>query len=318
MADSTHDSIGLMLDGKLDDVEISAFLTGLNQRGFTKTDILGAAKAMRERMTVFEGAQDAVDVCGTGGDRHGTLNVSTAVGFVLASGGVRVVKHGNRAVSSQSGSTDVLTALGIKTDVAPAVMQKALSETNFCYLAAPLYHPSMKRVAEIRKKIGRTIFNLLGPLANPARVKKQLVGVFDAGYVKTFAEILKELGSTQAIIVHGKDGLDEATTTMATDLAELKNGAIETRAINASDFGLPAATLKDLQGGSADYNAKRLKQALQGEKGPYTDIIRLNAGLGFAVAHNEDIAGGVARATKLLENGTPAETLARFARLTHE
>jgi anthranilate phosphoribosyltransferase len=310
-----------MLDGKMDDGEIADYLTGLNKRGFGEDEIYAAATALRKRMTVFKGAEDAVDVCGTGGDRHGTLNVSTAAAFVLAGGGVKVAKHGNRAVSSLSGSSDVLGALGANIDVSPSVMQESFQETNLCYLAAPLYHPAMKHVANARKQLGtRTIFNLLGPLLNPAKVKRQVIGVYDESYLNIFAHILKKLGSTHVWIVHGKDGLDEITTTCATSVAMCDfegNKEFNVQTLTPTPLGLPQVTLNDLKGGDATHNAKKLKAVLEGEKGPYRDIVLLNTAAGFVVAGKaQDIQAGMKLAAEAIDSGGAAQVLDKFTTIT--
>ncbi|MBI3418777.1 MAG: anthranilate phosphoribosyltransferase [Proteobacteria bacterium] len=309
-----------MLDGKMEDEEVKSSLLQLNTRGFGKEEILAAANALRERMTAFKGAEDAIDVCGTGGDQRGTLNVSTAVAFVLAGGGVRVAKHGNRAVSSHSGSTDVLVALGINTDVPAAVMQKALRETHFCYLAAPLYHPAMKYVAKARQELGvRTIFNLLGPLVNPARVKCQVIGVYDEAYLKIFPDILKELGSTHVYVVHGDDGLDEITTTAKTHIAELNEGQVSQRVFDATSMGIARTTLDALRGRDALYNAAQLKGLLQGEKGPYRDMVLVNAGAGFVVAGKaEYLLEGMKLAAQSIDSGQALKVLEKFVAITKE
>jgi anthranilate phosphoribosyltransferase len=310
-----------MLDGRMNDGEIAAYLSELNKRGFGEDEIYAAALAMRKRMTVFKGAEDAVDVCGTGGDRHGTLNVSTAAAFVLAGGGVKVAKHGNRAVSSLSGSSDVLGALGANIEVSASVMQESFQETNLCYLAAPLYHPAMKHVAMARKQLGtRTIFNVLGPLVNPAKVKRQVIGVYDESYLNIFAHILKKLGSTHVWIVHGKDGLDEITTTSATSVAMCNfegNKDFNMQTLTPAPLGLPQVTLNDLKGGDATYNAKKLKGLLQGEKGPYRDIVLLNTAAGFVVAgKTSDIRGGMKLAAESIDSGNAARVLDKFAAIT--
>ncbi len=303
-----------MLDGAMADDEIAATLTQLNTRGFGEEEILAAAQALRARMTVFEGAEDAIDVCGTGGDMHGTLNISTAAAFVLAGGGVRVAKHGNRAVSSKSGSSDVLSALGVSTDVPPAVMQKALKETNLCYLAAPLYHPAMKYVAAARKEVGRSIFNLLGPLCNPAKVKRQVVGVYDKKYLKIFPNILAALGSTRAWAVRGEDGLDEISTTAPTQICTLQ---VKDFVITPQELGLAPASLNDLKGGDAANNAAKLKGFLFGERTPYRDIVLLNAAAGFVITDKaEDLREGLALAATSVDQGHAKAVLEKLVAIT--
>ncbi len=308
-----------MLDGAMSDAEIAAALTQISEKGFDHEEILSGVDVLRERMTVFEGAEDAFDCCGTGGDRHGTVNISTAVTFVLAGGGVRVAKHGNRAVSSKSGSSDMLQALGVSTDVPQEIMQKALKSAGVCFLAAPLYHPAMKRVAAARKQLGtRTIFNLLGPLASPARVKRQLIGVYDKIHCRNFSEILKKLGSTHALVVHGRDGMDEITTTTATDAVELKNGGFQNVVFTPEKAGMLQVTLEDLKGGDAVTNAEKLKALLKGEKGPYRDIVVLNAAVAFAIADKASgLEEGLAMARDSLDSGAANHALQRLISITN-
>lgn len=315
---SVETAIGKMLDGGMNDAEIAAQLVEINRKGFSVEEIRGAAAALRARMTPFEGAGDAIDCCGTGGDQAGTLNVSTATAFVLAGGGCRVAKHGNRAVSSQSGSTDVLGALGVKTDVPAEVMQKAIRDARICFLAAPLYHPAMKQVAAARKSLGqRTIFNLLGPLANPAGVKRQLIGVFDESYCAIFCEILKQLGSARAWVVHGHDGLDEISTTGASKVSELDKGNIRHFSVKPDDVFIKPVKLQALKGGDATVNAQRMLELLRGEAGPYRDIVLMNAAAGLIVTGSaKNLEEGMAEARKSIDSGAAKAALNKLIAIT--
>lgn len=309
-----------ILSGQASHDALVLFLKKLAQRGETEDEVLGAARALRETMQVFEGAQDAIDLVGTGGDGLSTFNISTAAMFVLAGAGVRVAKHGNRAVSSQSGATDILTALGIRADAPQAIMQKSLRETNVCYLAAPLYHSAMRHAAPARGALKtRTIFNLLGPLANPAQTQRQLVGVYDKKWLNLFAHILRQLGSTACYITHGDDGMDEITTTGFSTIAILKDDHIDSLLITPEAAGLKRATLESLKGGDARHNAGALTALLAGQQGPYRDIVMLNAAFAFMLAGKAaHVADGIAQAAASLDSGRARKTLDDFARITQE
>jgi anthranilate phosphoribosyltransferase len=306
-----------MFGGQMAEPEIAAYLVDLNTRGFGEDEIMAAAEAMRAHMTVFDGAEDAIDCCGTGGDGHHTLNISTAVGFVLAGAGVKVAKHGNKAISSKSGSSDVLTALGVNTEAPLQAMRQAYKETNFCYLSAPLYHPAMKFVAGARKMVGqRTIFNLLGPLANPARAKRQVVGVYDKKYLTMFPSILAKLGSTRVWAVHGQDGMDEITTATATDVRAHPS---ESFTITPQEFGLAPAASDDLRGGDAAFNAEKLKALLTGQKTPYRDIVLLNAAAGFVVADKaQNLKDALAMGADSIDQGHAKAVLEKLVAITEQ
>lgn len=319
-AAESETAIGALLQGGVADEHIIEFLKHLHLRGETEDEVLGAAKGLRARMKVFEGAADALDVCGTGGDNHGTYNVSSAVAFVLAGGGVKVAKHGNRAVSSKSGSSDFLSALGVKIDAGEAAMRKSLETANICFLMAPLYHPTIKNVMKARAALGhRSIFNLLGPLANPANVKRQLVGVFDQKWLTPFANILKALGSDCAWVAHGADGLDEITTTGTTYLCTLENGSVATSQLNPEDAGIAPVPLSDLKGGGVDENVAKFKALLEGEQSPYRDIVCLNAAAGFVIASKaKTVPEGLVLASHALENGRAKRALEKLIEITND
>ncbi|HEY4126253.1 MAG TPA: anthranilate phosphoribosyltransferase, partial [Rhizomicrobium sp.] len=241
-----------IMSGEIPQPRIAAFLTALAVRKPTVDEIVGAVRSMRAQMRTIKAPEGAIDLCGTGGDGHGTLNVSTAVSSVVAACGVTVAKHGNRNMSSNTGAADVLEALGVNIDVTPEVAERCLAEARLCFLFAQTYHPAMKHVAAVRQMLGfRTIFNLLGPLSNPAGVTRQLMGVFSNEWIDPVAEALRRLGTEKAWIVHGGDGLDEMTTTTTTDIAALQNGNIERHEIRPRDAGLETSTLAQLKGGSA-------------------------------------------------------------------
>jgi anthranilate phosphoribosyltransferase len=260
---------------------------------------------MRAGMRSVAAPADAIDLCGTGGDGHGTLNISTAVSFVVAGAGVPVAKHGNRSATSKSGAADILEALGVKIDLEPARASAVLAQTGIVFLFAQVHHPAMRHVGKVRSQIKmRTIFNLLGPLASPARVKHQLVGIYDKKWLRPYAEALKALGSSRALVVHGADGLDEITITDVTHFASLENGQVTEGQIAPEDAGVNRARLADIKGGSADDNAAALKHLFGGEKGPYRDIVLLNAGAALMVSDRaKDVKEGVTLAAQALDSG---------------
>jgi len=267
---------------------------------------VGAVTSMRAHMLPVAAPDGAIDLCGTGGDGLGTLNISTAASFVIAACGVPVAKHGNRSASSRSGAADVLEALGVNINLDPQAAASVLAETGLVFLFAQTYHPAMKHVGHARKQIGRrTIFNLLGPLANPARVTHQLVGVFSSDWLVPYAEALKALGSRRAWIVHGKDGLDEISISGPTQIAVLDNGTVTTGELTPEDAGLGRSPLAEITGGNAAHNARALRHLLEaGTPGAYRDIVLLNAGAALMVAGvAKDVKDGVAKAAQALDSG---------------
>jgi len=304
-----------IMSGEISEPRIAAFLTALAVRKPTVDEIVGAAGSMRAKMLTINAPEGAIDLCGTGGDGHGTLNVSTAVSFVVAACGVTVAKHGNRNMSSNTGAADVLEALGVKIDVAPKVAERCLAEAGLCFLFAPTYHPAMKHVSSVRRALGfRTIFNLLGPLSNPASVTRQLMGVFSEEWIDPVAEALRRLGTQKAWIVHGGDGLDELTTTASTDIAALQNGDIEHHEIRPRDAGLEMSTLAQLKGGSASENAAAITRLLGGEHGPFRDIVLLNAAAALIIADKaKNLREGAAMAGDAIDAGHAKATLEKLA-----
>ncbi len=274
-------------------------------------------RVLRAKMIPVSAPTDAIDCCGTGGDAKGTLNVSTAVTFVLAGAGVRVAKHGNRALSSKTGAADVLTALGVKIDVPAAVISQAIHQ-GAGFMMAPTHHAAMKHVAAVRQALGiRTIFNLMGPLSNPAGVKRQLVGVYAPEWLEPIARTLRELGSEAAWVVHG-GGLDELTVTGPSKVAELKNGEIRAFEITPEDAGLPRSEFPALLGGAASENAAKLTALLAGERSAYRDIVVLNAAACFLVAGKAvNLRSGAEMAARAIDSGQAAEALAKLVAITN-
>lgn len=313
-------ALDLLMSGIAPPVAMGAFLMGVRVRGETTEEITGAAKFMRGRMTTVDAPPGAIDVVGTGGDSRGTYNISTAAAFVVAGAGAIVAKHGNRAVTSLSGASDVLAALGVKLDVPPVVVSRAIADAGVGFLWAPLYHPSFKAWAPIRADLGlRTILNLLGPLCNPAQVTRQVLGVYDRKLVEPIAEVLRKLGSVHAWVVHGADGMDELTTTGVTYVAELKDGDIYAFELTPEDAGLARTGIEALKGGDAATNAAAIHSLLQGEPGPYRDIVLLNAAAALVVADKAaSLADGIAKAEASIDSGRAARALDRLVAVTND
>jgi anthranilate phosphoribosyltransferase len=318
--DEIKDAFETMMSGVASPVQMAAFLMALRVRGETIPEITGASRLMRERMLPVEAPPDAVDIVGTGGDGHNTYNVSTCAALVAAGAGVPVAKHGNRAVSSLSGASDVLTALGVKIDVDPIVISRSIAKAGVGFMWAPLHHAAMKAWAPARAELGvRTILNLLGPLANPAGVTRQVVGVFNAAWTEPIAEALKNLGSVHAWVVHGGDGLDEITTTTSTRVTELRDGKIRSFEVRPEDAGLPSATLDDLKGGDATVNAAKIRELLAGEAGPFRDIVVLNAAAALIVGGKcADLKEGAARAARAIDDGAASRALDTLVAVTNQ
>lgn len=303
-----------LMAGDVSPVRMAAFLTALTVREASVEEIAGGARAMRHTMRKIEAPEGAIDLCGTGGDGQGTLNVSTAASFVVAACGVPVAKHGNRNMSSRTGAADVLEALGVRVDVEPQVAERCLREAGLCFLFAQTYHPAMKRVGPIRQELGfRTVFNLLGPLANPGGVRRQLIGVFSKDWLVPVATVLAKLGTEKAWVVHGSDGLDEMTTTGVSHVAVLEDGKISSMTVAPQDVGLEHASLAALKGGIPDDNADAIRKLLGGTKGAFRDIVLLNAAAALIVADKvRDLKDGIARAAKAIDSGAAANVLGRL------
>ena len=313
-SEQTEKLFDRIFGGELTPEELRTYLEATAERRPSVDEIIGAARSMRAHMRAVEAPADAIDLCGTGGDGHGTLNISTAVSFVVAAAGVPVAKHGNRAASSKSGAADILEALGVKIGLEPDAASQVLAKTGIVFLFAQTHHPAMKHVGAVRAQIKRrTIFNLLGPLASPAKVKRQLVGVFAPEWLTPYAEALKALGSSHALVVHGRDGMDEVTTTDVTDAAALKDGAVSRLELTPEQAGLSRSPLAALKGGSAADNAQRLTALLEGEAGPYRDIVLLNAAAALVVAERaQDIMAGTELAADALSSGAARAKLAEL------
>jgi anthranilate phosphoribosyltransferase len=298
----------------------AAFLMGLRVRGETVDEIAGAARAMRQKMSAVSTAPDAIDIVGTGGDGHGTFNVSTGSAIVAAGAGLKVAKHGNRSVSSLSGASDVLSALGVKLDCGAPLIQRAIEEAGVGFLWAPAHHPAFKAWGEARAELGvRTMFNLMGPICNPANVRHHVVGVFSPEWVMPIAEVLRALGSKRAWVVHGHDGLDELSTTGPTTVACLDNGKITTFEVTPEEAGLQRVSLAELKGGDGAHNAKALKALLDGSPGPYRDIVLLNAAAALVVAGKAgSLVEGVALAEEAIGSGRASAALDKLVAISQQ
>jgi anthranilate phosphoribosyltransferase len=305
----------LIMSGEATPAQIGGLLMAMRVRGETVAELTGAVRAMRARMAAIEAPADAMDVCGTGGDNAGTLNVSTAVTFVMAGAGVPVAKHGNRALSSRTGGADVLTALGVNVDAPMERLPAILREAGAVFLFAPRHHPSMRHAAGPRVELGtRTLFNLLGPLSNPARVRRQLTGVFDPAWAQPMAETLGRLGSEAAWIVHGQ-GLDELTVAGENTVVALEGGTVRTFSLTPEDAGLPRAPIEAIKGGAAAQNAAALRGVLEGTAGAYRDTVLLNAAAALVVAGKvKGLRDGVAVAAQVIDSGAAREALTKMQR----
>jgi len=303
-----------MMSGEATPSQMGGLLMALRVRGETVEEITGAVTAMREKMLRVAAPPDAIDVVGTGGDASGSYNISTCAAFIVAGAGVPVAKHGNRALSSRSGAADVLGALGVKIELAPEGVARCISEAGIGFMFAPAHHPAMKNVGPTRVELGtRTIFNLLGPLSNPAGVKRQMVGVFSRQWIEPLAQVLKNLGSDSVWVVHGSDGLDEITTAGSTAVAALENGAVRSFEIAPEDVGLKRVRPEALRGGDASENAQALIDVLKGRKGPFRDVAVLNAAAGLVVAGcAKDLKQGVVLAAKSVDSGEAEGRLDRL------
>jgi anthranilate phosphoribosyltransferase len=307
-------AFGTLLDGTPGEDEIEAFLVALSERGETSNEIAGAARALRARLLPIDAPDNAIDVCGTGGDGHHTLNVSTAVSLVVAACGVPVAKHGNRAASSKAGAADTLEALGLDMDAAGRTAEKTLSEIGICFLFAKNHHPAMGRIQPIRLKIGkRTIFNLMGPLSNPAGVKSQLIGIARPAYVPIYAGALAKLGTGRSLIVSGDEGLDELSLAGGNEVAVVTGNSFAMQRLDPSDANLPNAPIEAIRGDDAVFNAKALKALLDGAPGAYRDAVIFNAAASLDVAGmGADMAERVALAAEALDSGRAREKLAQW------
>jgi anthranilate phosphoribosyltransferase len=307
----------IIMSGNATPSQMGAFLMALRVRGETVDEITGAVRTMRAKALRVEAPPGAIDTCGTGGDASGTFNVSTATALVAAACGVPVAKHGNRALSSKSGSADILTALGVNVDAEMGIVQRALDDIGIAFLMAPRHHTAMRHVGPTRVELGtRTIFNLLGPLSNPAGAKRQVVGVFAPQWVRPMAEVLGRLGGERAWVYHG-EGLDELTTAGTSQVAELKDGTVRTFTVTPEDAGLPRASLADLKGGDPAANAERMRALLGGETGPLRDVVLLNSAAALIVGGKaENLKNGVRLSAQSIDSGRARAVLDRLVATT--
>lgn len=308
---------GWILDGDASEGEIERFLLAMTERNETADEIAGAARALRARLIPIEAPDNAIDCCGTGGDGHHTLNVSTAVSLVVAAAGVPVAKHGNRAASSKSGAADTLEALGLDMEAAGRTAEKTLAELGICFLFAKNHHPAMGRIQPIRLRLGkRTIFNLMGPLSNPAGVKRQLIGIARPGYVPIYAAAKAKLGTDRTFIVSGDEGLDELSLAGGNEMADVAGDDFTMRRLDASDFGFLNAPVEAIRGGDAAFNAKALTALLDGAPGSYRDAVIFNAAATLIVSGmTEDWTEAVSVAAESLDSGQARQLLARWIEL---
>jgi len=314
--DRAFDVMLSIMSGKFNDAQIAGFLMALRAKGETVDEIAGFANAMREKMVSVPLASSAIDMCGTGGDARGTFNISTAASFVVAGAGVKVAKHGNRSMTSQSGSADVLQSLGIAIDNSLENSVEDIENIGLGFLFAPAYHPAMKHAIGARKSLAvRTVFNILGPLCNPANVKAQAMGIFHPDLTEVQVNVLKVLGSTDVMVFHGRDGLDEISTTTTTKISQMRNGGIvNTFEFDATDLGISQVTLFDLQGGKPEENAGIIKAIIKGETGPKRDIVLLNAAAGIVVGGKaQTLEEGFKLASESVNSGAALHVLNQLA-----
>lgn len=316
----TRAAMNQIMSGQATDAQIGAFLVALRIKGETVDEIAGCAEVMREKATPIATTRpDLIDTCGTGGDDSGTFNISTAVAFVACGAGLAVAKHGNRSISSHCGSADVLAALGVNVEASPEKVGECIDEVGIGFLFAVALHGAMKHAIGPRRELAtRTVFNVLGPLTNPAGAKRQLIGVYDSALTEALAGVLGQLGSERALVVHGSDGLDEITLTGPTQVSELRDGSVSTRQIDPRDFGLQLAPAEALQGGDAAYNAHILREVLDGREGPRRDVVLINAAAAIAVGGQaEDTTAGLELARASIDSGRARQALDRLVEVSN-
>ena len=318
--DEAEAAFNIIMSGDATEAQIGAFLMALRVRGETVDEITGAVRTMRAKALAVNAPAGAIDVVGTGGDGSGTYNISTAAAIVVAGSGVPVAKHGNKALSSKSGAADVLTALGVNIDADMVLVERAIAEAGIGFLMATRHHSAMKYVGPPRMQMAtRTIFNLLGPLSNPAGVTRQFTGVFAKDWIEPMANVLNNLGCEAAWVVHGADGLDEMTTTGPTYVAELKDGKVSTFEVSPEDAGLPTAQPEDLKGADGEHNAKALRAVMDGDAGPYRDVTIYNAAGALIVAGKAtDLKDGAAQAAAAIDDGRAKAALDAMVAITNE
>jgi anthranilate phosphoribosyltransferase len=331
-ADEAACALGEVLSGSASAAQIAAFVTGLRMKGETVEEMAAMARTMLDHAEPLDIAGDLVDTCGTGGDGSGSVNVSTMAAFVVAGSGAKVCKHGGRAASSKAGSADVLEALGVVIDLGPAAVARCIEDTNLGFCFAPRYHPAMRHAGPVRRELGvPTVFNFLGPLANPARVRHQVVGVSDHAMAEKMLGVLVANGARRAVVVRGQDGLDELSTTAPTDIWEFAGPDVTSHTgssaspqvrryvVDALELGLPRATIGDLRGGDAQHNAKVVRQVLAGEHGAQRDVVVLNAAAGLVAAGKaEDLSQGVTTAAAVIDDGRALSVLDNLIKISQE
>ncbi|KQR33326.1 anthranilate phosphoribosyltransferase [Agrobacterium cavarae] len=317
--EEARQAFDILMSGEATPSQIGGFLMALRVRGETVDEIVGAVSSMRARMLPVSAPEHAVDIVGTGGDGLGTYNISTLAAIIVAGTGLPVAKHGNKALSSKSGTADALSALGVKLDIGPELISRCINEAGLGFMFAQLHHSAMRHVGPTRVELGtRTIFNLLGPLSNPAGAKRQLLGVFSPRWLQPIAEVLRDLGSESIWVVHG-DGMDEITTTGVTHVAALENGKIRTFDLTPKDFGVSSATIDDLKGGDGIFNAKALRGVLSGHKNAYRDVSLCNAAAALVVAGKaETLSEGMKIASASLDEGKAAAALDKLVAVSNE
>lgn len=317
--EEARQAFDILMSGEATPSQIGGFLMALRVRGETVDEIVGAVSSMRARMLPVSAPDHSVDIVGTGGDGLGTYNISTLAAIIVAGTGLPVAKHGNKALSSKSGTADALSALGVKLDIGPELISRCINEARLGFMFAQLHHSAMRHVGPTRVELGtRTIFNLLGPLSNPAGAKRQLLGVFSPRWLQPIAEVLRDLGSESIWVVHG-DGMDEITTTGVTHVAALENGKIRTFDLTPKDFGVSSATIDDLKGGDGIFNAKALRGVLSGHKNAYRDVSLCNAAAALVVAGKaETLSEGMKIASASLDEGKAAAALDRLVAVSNE
>ena len=330
MTDEAEAVLEQIMTGQCTDAQVASLLTALRMKGETAAELTGFARVMRRKVLAvrpnFLNADEGrtpealLDTCGTGGDASGSFNISTAAAFVVAGGGVRVAKHGNRSVSSRCGSADVMEALGVCVEISPAAIARSIDDVGIGFLHAPLLHGAMKYVATARKQMGiRTIFNMLGPLTNPASASVQVIGVYAPQLTRLLAEVLLGLGSARALVVHGHDGLDEISITGESNITELKDGQLSNYAIRPEDFGLTRSRLSEIQGGNAAENARIILDVLEGKAGPRRDIVLLNSAAAFVASSKaDDFQQGIVMAAESIDSGKARATLERLIEFTNQ
>lgn len=317
--EETEDAFGFLMSGEASPSQIAALLVGLRVRGETQDEFVGAIKAMRSKMLPVDAPDDAMDIVGTGGDAKGSLNVSTATAIVVAGTGVKVAKHGNRALSSKSGAADTLVELGVNLNLSPSQITDCIEDANIGFMFAPNHHSAMRHVGPVRMELGiRTIFNLLGPMCNPAGVKRQLLGVYSPVWSITMAKVLAELGSEKVWVVHG-EGFDEITITGTTQVAMLENNSVKVRDIAPKDFGFDIQPESAIAGADPKYNAAALIRLLEGEKSAYRDMVLMNAASSLVIADKaKTLLDGVAITAKAIDDGSAAATLKKLVEVSNQ